>query len=92
MAITDCAATILDQIGGVNRLQVMLGASKVLTDTEAITFDFKMSRKFNHCRITYCSGPDLYRVEFLKYNRKTFETKTVQSFEMVYADQLRSIF
>lgn len=92
MAITDCALTIIDQIGGAGRLQVMLGTKHIVCDDEAITFDFKGSRKMNRCKIAYCRASDLYSVEFLKYSPKKLTFSKVQNFAGIYADQLRNLF
>jgi hypothetical protein len=91
MTITACAATILEQIGGAPRLQAMLGTRKVLCSDQAITFDFKMCRRANHCRITYCPGSDLYSVEFLRVGPKT-GCRTISTHAGIYADCLRRLF
>ena len=91
MTITACAATILEQIGGAHRLQAMLGTTKIFTGELDLTFNFKMCRRVNHCRITYCPGSDLYAVEFLKVGPKT-GCRTISTHAGIYADCLRRLF
>ena len=92
MAITACAETIIDQIGGAGRLQIMLGTKAIACLDNSITFDFKGNRKMNKCRITYNYGSDLYTVEFFKYSPKKFTYTVVAQFAGIYADQLRNLF
>ena len=92
MSMTTCAATILEQIGGIGRLQAMLGTKFLLHDDEAITFDFKGNRKMNRCKISYCRASDLYSVEFLKYFPSKLRCQSVQQYAGVYADSLRTVF
>lgn len=90
--MTFCAETILEQIGGIGRLQMMLGTKFLLHDDEAITFDFKGNRKMNRCKISYCRASDLYHVEFFKYSPKKLNCQSVNDYAGVYADRLRFLF
>jgi hypothetical protein len=91
MTLSTCSATILDQIGGAHRLQAMLGTRKIFAGDLDLTFDYKMCRRSNHCRVTYCPGSDLYSVEFLKVGPKT-GCRIVSTHAGVYADCLRRLF
>lgn len=92
MAITACAETIIDQIGGIGALRMMLGTKAVVCSDQSILFDFKGNRKVNKCRVTYCEGSDLYSVEFFKFSPKKLTCPKVQEFAGIYADQLRPLF
>lgn len=91
-SIPTCPQTIIDQIGGIGRLQAMLGTKAVMYGDNSVLFDFKGNRKMNKCRISYVAGLDLYNVEFFKYSPKKLTSSKVQDFAGIYADQLRSLF
>jgi hypothetical protein len=84
--------TIIHQMGGIGRLKAMLGAKNFSYSRNGYTtFQFAMCKKASHCRITYLEGKDLYMMEFIKVSRN-YESKTVETFDDLYADQLIPIF
>ena len=82
------AKTILEQLGGAGRLQVMTGAYNFVAYPNGVSFKFK-NRKVNYVKITL-NGMDLYDVEFLKLTVNS--QKKVAEFEDIYFDQLIDIF
>ena len=87
------AQTILAQLGG-NRFIAMIGAKNLLATESGLQFHFPKGAKSraNVCRITL-SPSDLYTVEFMAYNRRTFDCKPVGQADFgVYADQLQALF
>lgn len=92
------ADVTLQQLGGKNRLSVMIGATEFFSENEGKTlrFKFKMCSKANLIRITL-DPSDTYTVEFIKQgrlSRKTFTVKssTVKVVDGVYNDMLRDVF
>ena len=96
--LSNMANTVLNQMGGVNRLVCMVGASNFVfgkTDYDGnkepmVYFRFKMNRKMNVCKVIYNSGMDLYVMQFLKCGKNG--CKIVNEFENVYCDQLVELF
>jgi hypothetical protein len=86
------ADTIIQQLGGAGQLRAMLGTKSVLVDENSARFDFRMVRKANKCLVTYHPGLDLYSMDFYLLNARKASCKLVQSYSMIYADQLRSLF
>ena len=90
----EIAQTIAQQMGGTNRLSVMVGANNFLFEGDGtFRFNFKMSRKASLVRIEL-NGLDLYDVIFYKKKKQEFITDYVvtKEFKNVYADQLKPIF
>lgn len=56
-----------------------------------VMFSFKGCRKANKCRITL-EPSNTYKVEFFKYNRKTFECPLVYDIDGIYDDMLKGVF
>ena len=83
------AKTILSQLGG-NHFIVMTGAKNLTDLGNGISFKImRNAKKVTHVRITL-TPLDLYKVEFLKC--RGFEISTISEHDMVYADQLASLF
>lgn len=80
--------------GNISRLVIMLGTKQVLFDnaTNMIKFNFPMRNKANYCVIRYDSAMDTYSLEFCRFNNKSIEWETIESFNDVYCDQLTEIF
>jgi hypothetical protein len=91
-AISPVAEIIICQLGGPGMLRAMLGTKTIAVDESSACFDFRMCRRFNRCKVTYSPGLDLYTVEFFLLNARKASCRLIQSFEQVYADQLRSVF
>lgn len=70
----------LRQLGGANKLKIMIGAHDFYSENEGMTlyFRFKMCEKANVCKITI-NGSDLYNVEFIKRGRLNVKTLEVPS-------------
>ena len=92
MSNTDIAQTILDQMGGVNRLHTMIGARNMiaLDGTGGLQFSFKGCRSANKLVIRL-NGLDLYDMTFWKVMRNGEFVQVSESCN-VYADQLQDIF
>ena len=86
------ADTMIAQLGGAGQLRAMLGTTLMAVDENSVTFNFRMCRRTNRCRVTYVPGLDLYRMEFFLMGARCTSCKLVESFDQVYADQLRSLF
>lgn len=100
------AKTILDQMGGVGRIQMMTGAKNFLHDKNSVSFDFpnKGKGKPNHVKITYVRGRDSYDVEFgRKFTRREEyapgmpkisvpDYKVLKEYRDIYFDQLIELF
>lgn len=85
------ANTIRDQLGG-NRFTAMTGAKMFVGDTRSLSFQIGRNPKgVTHVKITL-DADDTYTVEFFKFNRRSFELKTLASVSMVCADSLCSVF
>lgn len=53
---------------------------------------FKVGRKpYRFIRVEYKPGLDLYDVEYFRIKRGSYERVTIESLEMVYADQLSEV-
>ena len=83
------AKTILEQMGGVNKIKAMTGASNFGADKNYVTFKFKGSRTANHVRITL-NSMDLYDIVFFKITKLKF--KEVGQYTGIYNDQLKETF
>lgn len=83
--------TILQQMGGAGRIQVMLGAKNILLLDNGVSFRWpnKERSKGNAVRITL-DPSDTYTMEFL--NVAGSSAKSVKKYTGVYNDQLVDIF
>jgi hypothetical protein len=84
------ARTILNQLGA-NKFSAMTGAKNFTHGDFALGFEFPGCRKANRCRITL-RADDRYRIEFFKYNARTFECAIVANLENIYAEDLATAF
>lgn len=86
------ARTILDQLGG-SMFITMTGAKNLVDHGSALSF--KLGRgaknKATHCKITL-DPTDTYTVEFMRYNGRSFEMKSMSSDSQIYCDTLRQAF
>ena len=88
------ANTIINQMGGANRLGAMIGANGFMANDDecgGLVFSFKSCRKANKCRVTLLDN-DTYRFELLKFNRRTYDWPVVYELDNVYWDMLKSVF
>lgn len=81
---------LLNQLGGINKLRVMIGALNFLKLENGLSFSFKMCKDANYCVIKYMDGKDLYNMEFLKVNHDS--VKTIKNFENLYVEDLKPVF
>jgi hypothetical protein len=91
--MTEITQTLLNQMGGAHRINIMTGA-KIVTDTSAATLVFKKQsgeKKITHLKVSYNHGTDLYDIQGFKYNRKTFDCPEVLALSDVYAEDLKRI-
>ena len=86
------ADTMIAQLGGAGQLRAMLGTTLMAVDENSVCFNFRMVKKTNRCKVTYNPGLDLYSVDFYLLNARCTSCKLVQSYSMVYADQLKAVF
>lgn len=88
MANLTVANEILNQLGN-RRFIAMTGATNFITDANALIFKImKNEKKVTHIRITLVA--DLYNVEFI--NVRGLNYKTLETVEMVHAENLRNVF
>jgi len=84
------AKTILQQMGGVNRLRAMLGVKQFVSLDNGVQFKFPSPHGGpNFCKITL-DPSDTYIMEFGRIRGTRY--KKTKEHSMVYADQLRKIF
>lgn len=81
--------TILQQLGGRNKIVSMTGAKDFYRDGKTLMFKYPKSKHSNYIRITL-NGKDLYDVEFQKFNNSG--VKTVATHKDVYASDLKKLF
>lgn len=86
------AQTILAQLGG-NRFSAMTGAKNFVGGDDMLQFDLGRGakNKANKVRVTLTTA-DLYRLDFYRYNGRTFECPVVDTVDGVFAEDLRRIF
>ena len=90
------ADIILQQLGGQNRLNVMIGAKDFYSEDEGRTlrFTFRMCKQANLIKVKL-THMDTYNVEFHKIGRMTKDFRKpcvlVKTFEDIYADMLHEV-
>lgn len=87
------AATILSQLGG-NKFLAMTGAKNLLNGGDYLQFDLPaiMTKgKANKFRVTL-EPSDTYTLTAMKYSRRTFDCKTLETASDVHCDNLREVF
>lgn len=89
------ATSIIEQLGGINRLYAIVGAYDCFSVTEGNgdsgwAFKFKGSKVANYCKIILNSATDTYTMEFMKIRGLT--AKNTAKMEDVYGDMLKSLF
>ena len=90
--LSPVADTLIAQLGGAGQLRAMLGTTLMAVDENSVTFNFRMVKKANRCKVTYNPGLDLYSMDFYLLNARKASCKLVQSYSMIYADQLKAVF
>ena len=90
------AQTIINQMGGGRRLQMMVGVTTFVAlpsssdQLGGLAFQFKGSRKANYLEVILCPD-DTYTLKFCRYGLKQKQS-IVKEFESVYCDQLIETF
>ena len=69
---------------------MMIGAKAAVHGEKDLSFRFPMCKKANVCRIEYDEGMDLYNMTFSKMRK--YEVKEVETFPMLYAEDLKITF
>jgi len=84
------ASTILSQLGG-NKFLAMTGAKNLMDHGDGLSLKFPkpQDRKVNYLKVSL-GALDTYRVEFGYIRGLNYTEK--ESFSMVFADQLQSLF
>jgi len=85
------AETILQQMGGQNRIAAMTGARNFVNLGNGVSFKFKLCRRFNYFKVVLNAALDLYEVTLSRVD-KWGEQKNQETFEGIYWDQLKGIF
>lgn len=86
-------AEIALQLGGIERISIMVGAFDYILTGHGIGFKFRGSRKANWVEIEYNEGTDLYRMEFEKINLKSWDLVShVETFDSVQSSELIRLF
>lgn len=83
------ATTILNQLGGLRRLEAMIGAYHVFRDGADLQFRFRGSKKANYIKV-HLNERDLYDITFGKIRAMKFEV--VGEYNDVYEDTMKGIF
>jgi len=86
---TQIAETILQQLGGYNKLNMMIGLKDVFTIENGLSFKIKMrGSKVNYVKITL-NSLDLYDIELGKLRAGKY--KVIKESNGVYSDMLKPI-
>jgi hypothetical protein len=85
------AQTILNQMGGTNRLTAMIGARNFCTVANGVKFNFKGSRKANVCIITL-SPNDTYTMQLGKINLRTCAYEIATEESELYFNEMVGMF
>lgn len=82
--------TILEQLGG-QKFVAMTGCKNLRTNGNDLIINLpKNKSKANLLKIKLVN--DLYNMEFLNFNKKTCNIKTIENYNCVYAEQLKGLF
>lgn len=89
LAHQQTATTILQQLGGINKLNAMLGLKDVMVNGNGVSFKIKFAgAAANYVKIQL-NGLDLYNVEIGKIRGMKYDIKNES--ENVYVDQLKGL-
>mgnify|MGYP003133981741 FL=1 len=93
--MTPVVETMLNQLGGANKIRVMTGATIAIDDNSTtLVFNRQVGRsgqKLTHLTVSYNAGLDLYDLKATKLNKRTYEFDTVKKLTGVYGDQIKEI-
>lgn len=94
----EIATQIISHLGGLGKLRAMVSADKFVYGNSDLTFQFKGSRKYTHCRITLNKSADLYKFELFKINLTRplaadfGQIKNLYEIDGCYNDMLKQLF
>jgi len=83
------AIEIINQMGGFNKLSIMINARCFVKDENSLTFKFSGSKLFNCLKIKL-NESDLYDLTFYKLGKMNI--KKIEEYKNIYAENLISIF
>lgn len=89
MMLKEVGLTILDQLGGTDKLHAMVGTHCITLLDNGVRFKFKGSRIANCCEIIL-NGLDLYDVTF--YRIRGTDCVTTSEEQDIYCDMLIDLF
>tara|TARA_B100000700_G_scaffold71567_1_gene79677 strand:+ start:2155 stop:2475 length:321 start_codon:yes stop_codon:yes gene_type:complete len=95
--MTPTTQTLLNQLGGTNKIAAMTGAEIVTDDkNNGVHLVFgrqvgKAGKKFTHLIVNYNQAADLYDLKALKLNKKTYEMTEVKTLNGLYGDQIKTV-
>ena len=75
----------INHLGGIGALRSMLGVKTVVTSEDAISFQFKGSRKHKYAHVTFLAT-DMYELKLIDRRGATVSTHEC------YCDNLREVF
>lgn len=86
------AKTILQQMGGLNKIAAMTGAYNFLYGDRYVSWAWPArGKKPNRITIKLTRADD-YNIEFSRYSKKHMTVTTTHEFKGIYFDQLAEIF
>ena len=88
--MNEVASTILSQFGGMRALSMIGGMCLYDKTSITVPFNAKSTNKSNRLVIKYAAADDTYTMEF--WSCRGIKTRQIESFDMVYCDQLQEIF
>lgn len=92
LSYKEVARTTLRQMGGVRRLQLMIGASHfVYSDDGTLKFRFDLCERANVVEVSL-TPDDLYNVTFKKIDTKTLEELPVKRYPGIFCEDLIPVF
>ena len=91
--MTEITETLLDHMGGANRIAVMTGAQIVTGEIFALLVFKKQTgaRKFTHLKVQYNEGTDTYDIFTSRMSRKTYQNTDTGILGDVYAEDLKRV-
>ncbi len=89
MSDNQIGLTIGNQLGGLGRLKMMIGAFNFVAHEDGLSFKFKGCKHCNYCKVTL-DPSDTYSVEFGKIRALKYTVKDTMS--GIYNDMLMDTF
>ena len=91
--MTEITETLLNQMGGANRIAVMTGAQIVTSEIYAMLVFKKQTgaRKLTHLKVQYNEGTDTYDIVTSRMSRKTYQNTDTGCLGDVYAEDLKRV-